>query len=90
MEQQSFRNYRKHLRKLYTEGCKDADGRPLDFASAVRFNFGRGEKMVHGKLVMFEHPNEAWVRHTYDVSETPRCVSFRKRRGKRLSSSTVV
>ena len=81
MEQQSFRNYREHLRKLYTERSKDADGRSLDFASAVWFNFGRGEKMVHGKLVMFEHPNEAWVRHTYDVSETPRCVSFRKRRG---------
>ena len=37
--------------------------------------------MVDGKLVMFEHPQDVWIRHTYDVSEVPQCVSFRKRRG---------
>ena len=37
--------------------------------------------MVHGKLVVYEHPNDIWIRHTHDVSEIPQCVSFRKRRG---------
>ena len=48
MEQQSFRNYRKHLHKLYTEHSKDADGRPLDFASAVWFDLEEGRRWFTG------------------------------------------
>ena len=81
MEQDKFRNYRDHLKKLYVARNKDMDGIPLDFAHATWFNFGRGEKLVDGKLVVLEHPNEVWVRHTYDVLETPQSVSFMKKRG---------
>ena len=81
MEQENFQNYREHLHKLYTERNKDADNHPLDFVNAVWFNFGRGEKVVDGKLVILEHSSDVWIRHTYDVGETPQCVSFRKKRG---------
>ena len=81
MEQESFRNYRDHLRKLYTERSRDMNNRPLDFTGAVWFNFGKGEKMVDEKLVLFEHPSEVWVRHTYNVEEIPQRVSFLKKRG---------
>ena len=81
LQQDKFRDYRDHLRKLYTERSKDLDNQPLDFVGAVWFNFGKGEMLVDGKLVVFEHPHEVWVRHTYDVNEKPKRVSFIKKRG---------
>ena len=78
MKQEYFRDYRAHLRKRYTERNKDLNYQPLDFVRAVWFNFGRSEKVVDGKLVSIEHP--VWVRHTYNVEEMPRCVSFLKKR----------
>ena len=63
------------------ERSKDWDNQPLDFVGAVWFNFGKGERLVDGKLVVFEHPHEVWVRHTYDVNEKPKRVSFIKKRG---------
>lgn len=63
------------------ERSKDLDNQPLDFGGAVWFNFGKGERLVDGKLVVFEHPHEVWVRHTYDVNEKPKRVSFIKKRG---------
>ena len=80
MERDSFRNYRDHLRKLYTERNKDMNNQPLDFAGAVWFNFGKGEKIADGKLVVFEHQSEVWKRHTYDVKETPQCVIYEETR----------
>ena len=67
MEQSSFRNYRQHLRKIYTERSQDIEKKPLDFSGCLWFNFGKGEKMVEGQPVSFEHPSEVWVRHTHDV-----------------------
>ena len=95
MEQESFRKYREHLHKLYTERNKTSDSCSLDFASAAWFKFGRGEKILHRKLVVCEHPNDVWIQQTYDVSKTSQCVSFKKRRGVqwgiyRLASSTFV
>ena len=55
MEQAFFRNFRQHLRKLYTERSKDEDKKPLDFMNIVWFNFGKGEKEVGRKLLLFEH-----------------------------------
>ena len=81
MPQSSFRDYRKHLRKQYTERTQDLDNKPLKFSNAVWFNFGRGEKLVDGKLIVLEHPNEVWVRHTYDANEAPQHVSYFKKRG---------
>ena len=31
--------------------------------------------MIAGKSVSSNHPREVWVRHTYNVSETPQRVS---------------
>ncbi len=81
MKQGSFRNYRQHLRKLYTERNKDEDKQPLDFLNIVWFNFGRGEKVVNEKLVLIDHPKVVWVRRTYNVHEVPRLVSYYKKRG---------
>lgn len=53
VEQDNFRNHSDHLRKLYTERNKDMNNQPLDFAGAVWFNFGNGEKVADGKLVVF-------------------------------------
>ena len=58
MQQSNFRNYRDHLRKQYTERTKDLDNKPLNFSDAVWFNFGVGEKLVDGKQVELEHPND--------------------------------
>ena len=81
MEQTFFRDYRQHLRKLYTERNQDIDKQPLDFSRIVWFNFGKGEKVIAGKVTMVDHPMEVWVRHTYDVMETPKRVSYYKKRG---------
>ena len=67
MQQSNFRNYRDHLRKQYTERTKDLDNKPLNFSDAVWFNFGVGEKLVDGKQVELEHPNEVWIRHTMSM-----------------------
>ena len=53
----------------------------LDFSGIVWFNFGKGEKVVGGRVVMFDHPKEVWVRHTYNVAELPQRVSYFKKRG---------
>ena len=81
MEQSFFRDYRQHLRKLYTERTQDLEKNPLNFSSIVSFNFGCGEKIVSATLKLFDHPREVWVRHSYDVSVTPQCVSYFKQRG---------
>ena len=83
MNQGCFRDYKEHLGQLYTERSQDVNQQQLKFHSAVWFNFGRGEKYVDGKLVMMEHYQEVWVRHTYKVEEEPQRVSyFKKRRAK--------
>lgn len=85
MKQEAFRDYRLHLRKRYIERSKDSNNQLLDFSSIQWFNFGKGEKMVDGKLAVLEHPTEVWVRHGYDPSESPRCVSFFKKKGVQVS-----
>ena len=37
--------------------------------------------MVDGTLTILEHPTEVWVRHGYNPSESPQCVSFFKKKG---------
>ena len=68
MQQSYFRDYYESLNLRYTERTKDEDKKPLNFHSAVWFNFGSGT-----------HLNEVWVRHTYNVSEEPQCVSYSKK-----------
>ena len=65
--------------QIYTEHTKDVDGNPLEFSKVVWFNFGIGEEVVNGVIHQQEHPQEVWVRYTYDVSETPCRVSFYKK-----------
>ena len=80
IQQSSFRDYRQHLRKMYTERSQDVVNKPLDFSRCSWFNFGKGEKVLDGKLVSIDHPREVWVRHMYDVRESPqRVVYFKKR-----------
>lgn len=82
MKQSSFRDdYRQHLRKIYTERSQDLDKQPLDFSCNVWFNFGKGEKILEGRVVMVDHPKEVWVRHMYSITETPKRVSYFKKRG---------
>ena len=81
MQQSYFRDYYESLNLRYTEQTKDEDKKPLNFHSAVWFNFGSGEKVVISKVVECTHLNEVWVRHTYNVSEEPQCVSYSKKRG---------
>ena len=67
MEQSAFRNYREHFGKLYTEQNKDSKMKPLDFSYILWFNFGKGKWILNGKLTTFNHPDEVWVRYTYDT-----------------------
>ena len=55
--------------------------KPLNFNSSAWFNFGCGENVTSGTAELFQHPREVWVRHSYDVSKTPHCVSYFKQRG---------
>ena len=50
MKQEYFRDYWAHLQKLYTECNKVLS----NYVRAMWFDFGRGEKMVEGKLVSFD------------------------------------
>ena len=79
MQQELFCNHQIQLRQLYTERTKDVDGKPLEFSKVVWSNFGFGEEVVNGVIQQREHPQEVWVRYTYDVSEMPRRVSFHKK-----------
>ena len=79
MQQEYFREHQKHLHQLYTERNTDIDGRPLEFSKVVWFNFGVGEEPVNGAIEKREHPQQVWVRYTYNPSETPRKVSFYKK-----------
>ena len=81
MQQSNFRDYYESLNFRYTERTKDEDKNPLNFHSAVWFNFGSGEKVVNNKVVECTHLNEVWVRHTYNISEEPQRVSYSKKRG---------
>ena len=38
-------------------------------------------------MIGVEHPTEVWVRHSYDIRETPQIVSYYKKRGKRPFST---
>ena len=60
----------------------------INFLDAVWFNFGRGEKIVNGKLTDVNHIDEVWVRHTYDSNEKPQTVSYFKKRCKVNDEST--
>lgn len=82
MDQDNFKDYRQHLRKLYTERNQDIDHKPLNFNTGVWFNFGCGESTVGGETKLCEHPQEVWVRHSYEISEMPQRVSYFKKRGK--------
>ena len=82
MKQAFFRDYRQHFRQMYTERSKDDKNEPLDFSKVVWFNFGKGEKLVNGKLVEVDHPKNVWIRYTYKVEEDPRFVSFYKKRNR--------
>ena len=80
MKQEYFGNHRNHLHQMYTERNKTDDGRPLEFSKVLWFNFGIGEQLVNGAIERTEHPKEVWVRYTYDLSETPRKVTYKKSR----------
>ena len=75
-----FRNYRQHLRSMYTERNKDEEKQNLDSQNIVWFNFGKGEIEKDGKLVSVDHPKEVWVPYTYNVKDHPRCVCYYKKR----------
>lgn len=68
MEQRSFRNYRQHLRKLYTERNKHSDNHPLDFALAVWFNLEQGRKwLMESWLCLSTHKMYGYDTHTMSV-----------------------
>ena len=78
MKQEFFCDYWSHLRLLYTEH-KDVHGKPVDFSKAIWFNFGEGDELLPLKgLVKKKHPDEVWVRYSYDPHEMPQKVCYMK------------
>lgn len=63
---------------MYTEPNKVEDGKLLEFSKVVWFNFGIGEELVDGDTIEREHPYTVQVWYTYNPSETPRKVSYKK------------
>ena len=83
VEQSFFQDYRQHLQKLCT----------LDFGRIIWFNFGKGEKVIAGKITMVDHPMEVWVRRTYNVMETQKplfLLQEEREAGYRHKASTIV
>ena len=86
MRQSYFRDYYESLNLYCTERTKDEDKTPINFHSAVWFNFGSGGKVVNSKVVECIHLNDVWVRHTFNISEEPQRVSYSKKRGMKETS----
>ena len=74
------------LSKQYTHRKKDADKKPVLTSMAVCMNFGQGED-TSGELK--KHPNEVWLRYSYNTDEPWSKVSLLKGR-KRSPPSRVV
>ena len=74
------------LSEQYTHRKKDADKKPVLISKAVWMNFGQGED-TSGELK--KHPNEVWLRYSYNTDEPWSKVSLLKGR-KRLPPSCVV
>ena len=66
MQQSNFRNYRDHLRKQYTE-LNIWTINLLIFLMLFGLTLAWGEKLVDGKQVELEYPNEVWIRHTMSM-----------------------
>ena len=63
------------LSKQYTHRKKDADKKPVLISMAVCMNFGQGED-TSGELK--KHPNEVWLRYSYNTDEPWSKVSLLK------------
>ena len=85
MESSKFLDFAE-LSKQYTHRKKDADKKPVLISKAVWMNFGQGED-ISGELK--KHPNEVWLRYSYNTDEPWSKVSLLKGR-KKLPPSRVV
>ena len=86
MQQSYFCNYYEHLNHLYTERMQDTSKKPLNFHSAVWFNFGYGKKVVDGAVVEVDHHTEVWVRHSYDIRDSSNCIILQEERETSIST----
>ena len=71
--------------KQYTQRKKDTEGKPVLISKAVWMNFGQG-KDITGEVV--KHPDEVWLRYSYNEDKPWSKVSLRKGR-KKLPPSHV-
>lgn len=67
------------LTKQFTCRKKDTNKKPVLISKAFWMNFGQG-KDLSGRIV--KHPNEVWLRYSYDTSESWSKVSLLKGRKK--------
>ena len=74
------------LSEQYTHRKKDSAKKPVLISKAVWMNFGQGED-ISGELK--KHPNEVWLRYSYNTDEPWSKVSLLKGR-KKLPPSRVV
>ena len=71
------------LEKAHTKRKKDTSGQPVLLSKAMWMNFGQGVvNKEDGKQITTVHPNEVWLRYSFDKSETWSKVSLLKGRRK--------
>ena len=70
------------LEKQHTKQKKDASKEPVLISKVTWMNFGQALIEIDEKEVMEEHPNEVWLRRTYEKSEKWSRVSLLKGRRK--------
>ena len=85
MEATKFLDF-KELTQQYTHRKKDADKKPVLISKALWMNFGQGEN-TSGEVE--KHPNEVWLRYSYDTDEPWSKVSILKGRSKESPSCSV-
>ena len=77
------------LLKQHTQRKKDANGKSVLISKAVWMNFGQAEEVAGGHQHMRKHPNEVWIRYSFNLDEPWSKLNLLKGRKKMQPSSSL-
>ena len=76
-----IKDYKSWLKMQYISRTEDLDKEKFDVRRLAWLNFGYGEVAhLEGKLELVHHPETVFLRFNIDTKETPRLVSFSKKK----------
>ena len=85
MDSPKFLNFTE-ITKQFTHRKKDSNGKPVLISKALWMNFGQGQDICGS---VKNHPNEVWLRYSYDPDEPWSKVSLLKGRKKSPPSTKI-